>query len=87
MRAPSVIALVALLASAGAALADTTPAADSATAQPAAAQDKMICRTQQETGSLTRSKRICMTRQQWEDQREQQRNMLDKPRIGPHLGG
>jgi hypothetical protein len=88
MRFPSVIALLAL-ASANAALADPTPATgtDSKVAVPPAPDpDKPICKTMHETGSLTRSQRICMTHQQWEEQREEQRNMLNKPKIGPPLG-
>ena len=86
MRLISLIALSAL-ASASAALADTTPAApDGTQAQPTAAKDKVTCKTIGETGSLTRSKRICMTAREWEDQREQQRNAIDKPRIYHPMG-
>ena len=47
-----------------------TAATDAARAEPeanvAAEQDKRICKTERVTGSLTRVRRTCMTRGQWD---------------------
>ena len=56
------------------ALASTPPAAEAAT-KPAPAPEKLVCRRLEQTGSRLGSKKICLTRAQWDerasnDQRE-----------------
>lgn len=69
---------VALLLS-GAASAQQ-PSSNSADGAGAAAQDpnQMICRTVRETGSMLGRSRVCQTRAQWEDQRRQTRQNIDR---------
>lgn len=40
--------------------------------------NKMICRTEEVIGSRLASKRTCMTAQQWEDMRREQRTTVDR---------
>jgi hypothetical protein len=40
--------------------------------------NKVICRTMDETGSRLGSKRVCLTRDQWRQQKEAQRADLEK---------
>jgi hypothetical protein len=40
--------------------------------------NQMICRSESEVGSRLRSHRTCATRQQWADQRRQDRQYLEK---------
>jgi Flp pilus assembly protein TadB len=65
--------------------------ASAAAAMPAKKQDteKVICRTIDELGSRLASKRVCLTRSQWRQQQEMQRQNLDKAqrsRTGPDIG-
>ena len=39
---------------------------------------RVICQTQRETGSLTRSTRVCKTRAQWDADRQQNREQAEK---------
>jgi nicotinamide mononucleotide (NMN) deamidase PncC len=41
-------------------------------------QDGLICRDIEETGSRLSSKRVCMTKEQWEDNRRQAREATDR---------
>lgn len=40
--------------------------------------NKVICRTEEVIGSRLASKRTCMTAQQWEDMRREQRTTVDR---------
>jgi hypothetical protein len=67
-------------------------AAPAASAEPAKKSDadKVICRTMDELGSRLASKRVCLTRNQWRQQGEMQRQNLDKAqrsRTGPDITG
>ena len=51
--------------------------------------EKVICRTLDVLGSRLASKRVCLTRDQWRQQQELQRQDLDKnqrSRTGPDIG-
>jgi hypothetical protein len=51
--------------------------------------DKVICREMGETGSRLGAKRVCLTRDQWRQQKEAQRTDLEKAqriRVGPDGG-
>ncbi|WP_448579742.1 hypothetical protein [Thermaurantiacus sp.] len=65
-----------LLPAAALAQADppATPAATPAAPEKSAATDRLICRTEVETGSLIRSKKRCYTTEQWELIAMQHRN-------------
>ena len=50
--------------------------------------DKVICRTMDELGSRLASKRVCLTRSQWRQQQEAQRENVDRAqriRTGPDI--
>lgn len=44
----------------------------------AAAKEKIVCVDQGETGSRLNKKRVCQTVSQWEQQRKDARDMLDR---------
>jgi gas vesicle protein len=62
----------------GAAPALAQAPASGSPAQPAKNQDpnRVICEKIQETGSRLNSRKVCMTAQQWEDQRRRDRENL-----------
>jgi hypothetical protein len=75
----------------GAACASAAILAPAGAATPAKKQDgeKVICRTMDEIGSRLASKRVCLTRSQWRQQQEMERQNLDKEqrsRTGPDGG-
>jgi hypothetical protein len=91
----TVFATVILLAATSAVAAppaeDAASAERMAAASPSAAADaaeapteeKKICRTERSTGSLTRSRRICMTQTEWDQlRRETKRDVDDMQRNG-----
>lgn len=43
--------------------------------------NEVICERQEEIGSRLASKRICMTRSQWADQKNQDRQQLEKVQV------
>jgi hypothetical protein len=60
--------------------ASTSVMAQETPAPPAdteAKQEKRICRTDKMTGSLTRSRRICLTRAQWQEVHNRTKQGLD----------
>ncbi|WP_395390705.1 hypothetical protein WBP07_09285 [Novosphingobium sp. BL-8A] len=73
-------------ASAAEGVANTAPAAAPA-AQPAAQvsaidkKDPVICQRQQEIGSLLHAKKVCMTKSQWEAQRQADRSNIERSQI------
>ena len=75
-----------------AAFAATASLADPATQSMASANpattaaktpdpNEVICERQEEPGSRLSSKRICMTRSQWADQKSQDRQQLEKVQV------
>ncbi|MBV9931548.1 MAG: hypothetical protein JO013_11470 [Alphaproteobacteria bacterium] len=74
----------------GFAVAATSAATSTADAAPAkkADGDKVICRTVPDIGSRLAEKRVCLTREQWRQQKDIERQNLDKIRIrtGPDGG-
>jgi hypothetical protein len=70
-----------------AAVAAIAPAVSAAPAKKADG-DKVICRTVPEIGSRLAEKRVCLTREQWRQQKDIERQNLDKIRIrtGPDGG-
>lgn len=52
-----------------------TPAA---AAKPAKDADPMICERFAETGSLLRSKKVCMRKSDWEEQRQQNQRLIER---------
>jgi hypothetical protein len=67
------ILIAALLAPTGAALADSASASASAKRNT-----QMVCRPIKETGSRLSKKRICMTREEWAEQKRIMRADLDR---------
>jgi Spy/CpxP family protein refolding chaperone len=71
-------------------LAALSAAAPPVQAAPAKKDDpgKVICRTLPELGSRLAEKRVCLTREQWRQQKEMEQQTLDKMRIrtGPGAG-
>ena len=71
-------------------LAVAASAASAAAAEPAkkADGDKVICRTVPDIGSRLAEKRVCLTRDQWRQQKDLERQNLDRIRIrtGPDGG-
>ena len=62
-----------------------TPGLAAPTAQPAQAPDpnKVICEKQEVLGSRLSTRRVCMTRSQWEDLRLQDRQAIERVQSGP----
>lgn len=54
------------------------PLAAQEVSEPAARQEKKVCRTQKITGSLTRRIRTCMTQAQWDRLAEGTRRGVDE---------
>lgn len=69
--------LVALLLS-GAASAQQPSNSSPDGAGAAPDPNQMICRTVRETGSMLGRSRVCLTRSQWEEQRRQTRQNIDR---------
>ena len=64
--------------------------ARSSTNESAEARSKVICQVQRELGSRLGAKRVCLTREQWRQQRQQQRQDLQRAqgsRTGPDITG
>ena len=57
--------------------APNSPAAANKTPDP----NEVICERQEEPGSRLASKRVCMTRSQWADQKGQDRQELEKVQV------
>jgi|tagenome__1003787_1003787.scaffolds.fasta_scaffold20986375_3 hypothetical protein len=76
MLKPIVIVLMAVLAAPAAA----QNAAPAQAAAPATAKDpnRIICERQEEIGSRLGGKKVCKTAAQWDEERQQERDALDK---------
>jgi hypothetical protein len=68
-------------------LATDAPTTAAQAEQPAPEEPKMICRRIPELGSRVRSQRICRTKQQWADEREQNRQSITKAQINRGTSG
>jgi hypothetical protein len=44
-------------------------------------QAPLICRTVEETGSRLKARKVCMTGEQWADQRRQDRMMIERSQM------
>lgn len=62
----------------GTALAEPAPTSPNGAGAAAPDPNQMVCRTVRETGSMLGRSRICMTRAQWEEQRRQTRQNIDR---------
>ena len=58
-----------------------TPAQPAARAKPADPMSQVVCQKQEIVGSRLASRRVCMTRQQWLDQRSSDRQDLEKAQV------
>jgi hypothetical protein len=79
-----------MLVGAACVAAGTLATANAATPPKKADGDKVICRTMDELGSRLASKRVCLTRNQWRQQQDMERQNLDKAqrsRSGPDITG
>ena len=72
------ILIAALLAPAGALVAPSVAVADSGANADAKRNTQLICRPIKETGSRLSKKRICMTREEWAEQKRIMRADLDR---------
>jgi hypothetical protein len=59
-------------------LLGSTPAPAQQAGPNAAAKEKIVCVEQVETGSRLSKRKICQTVSQWEQQRQDARDMLDR---------
>lgn len=66
-----------LLAAAAQVGAQTQTASEQASTKKVKDPNKVICQRIEEIGSRLSSKRVCMTAQQWEEQRRQQRENIE----------
>ena len=60
------------------------PAPQATSTSPAAKTpdpNEVVCERQEELGSRLSSKRVCMTRSQWADQKSQDRQQLEKVQV------
>jgi hypothetical protein len=68
------VALIASFALTSAAFA----AGDSADSKDAKDPDRMICKSEEQTGSRLARKKVCMTAAEWKESRRQQRMEVDR---------
>jgi hypothetical protein len=71
------ILLLAALGISSGALADSPPQ-NGQTAQPKKKGDGLICHIVEETGSRLGGSRVCMTREQWEENRTEARQSVER---------
>lgn len=62
----------------GLALSSAAAAADPPAGKPPRDPNEVVCERQEVLGSRLNTKRVCMTRAQWQEQRMQDRMDLDK---------
>ena len=71
-------ALLASLAGLPVAAFAVPPAADQRAEQGKDDPDRLVCRRDTETGSRLKAQRVCMTRAQWDEQRRQSRQSIER---------
>jgi len=59
-------------------LASGTPAAQAAPAIEKKPQERKICQIYEEIGSRLSSRKVCLTAQQWDDKRREQRGAIER---------
>jgi hypothetical protein len=57
------------------------PGSPGSTAAQAPDPNEVVCERQEEIGSRLGSKRVCMTRSQWAEQKTQDRQQLEKTQV------
>lgn len=62
--------------------ASAVSASDNASSRPKKDPDEIVCEKQEVLGSRLATKRVCMTRSQWAEQRRGARDMVDKSQLG-----
>ena len=69
-------------------LMGSVPAIAQSNAEPVKAKDpnRKVCQKVEEIGSLIASRRVCMTAQQWEDQRRRESGMKSQQGTGSQNG-
>lgn len=82
------LALASSLALAGPSLAQNSPPPAAPPAQPKLADTmgEVVCQKVEVPGSRVATKRVCMTRLQWQEQRTQDRQDIEHVQIHPDLG-
>jgi hypothetical protein len=75
----AIVLMVPLAAPVGAQITfQEPPTAAPAQAKPANPNDKIICERQEEIGSRLGGKKVCKTAAQWQEERQQQRDTVEK---------
>jgi hypothetical protein len=81
----TIVALVAAVA--GALIAAPVAAADTASAQAGGYDpNERICEKMIVTGSRLASKKVCMTRAQWDERRRDDRDSIERAQRAAHVG-
>src|SRR5687768_11611037 len=80
----TIVALVAAVA--GALIAAPVAAADTASAQARYDPNERICEKMIVTGSRLASKKVCMTRAQWDERRRGDRDAIERAQRAAHVG-
>ena len=76
------LGLVLLVSAAPVVAADPAPSAAAPPTQIASAKpDRMVCESIAELGSRLKSHRVCMSKREWADQREQDRLLIDRSQV------
>lgn len=80
LKPVAIMLMIAVSAPAGAQITFETPATATPSAPAANGKDsnKLICEKQEEIGSRLASKKVCKTAAQWQEERRQQRETLEK---------
>jgi invasion protein IalB len=63
----------------------SAPAAPAQTAKPADPMSEVVCQKQEVVGSRLATRRVCMTRQQWLEQRTMDRQDVEHSQIHPDV--
>lgn len=77
MRKSGLIAIALFAAWPGASMAQTKADGASPPASDTPASEKRICKKSKVTGSLTRTRRTCATKAQWDQEEERARRSID----------
>lgn len=82
MSLRAVVFLSAAAFAASACLADPAPqSANASSAAKTPDPNEVVCERQEVLGSRLSSKRVCMTRSQWADQKSEDRQQLEKVQV------